>query len=348
MTEDSGKEKVEPTVKSPLRRRLIKAGLMGVAGIGATAVVGHEVAKETKGIGTDVGTFIPIYERHDETIPVERIPKDADILFKEIVYSDVPIFEPPLSSIIHSLKTERNWDKGEELLKYLAENGTEFMVGDVYTSFESGKGLLSKAELIAGAEALYLFFITREKPSEQSDKKISRRKFLRGTAAAAAGWTLLPLATNRTVAGAYSITKNEAARRVFSRLDAAINHLHPEGLDIFFRNLVMADKLLTVAEDFRSRFGKKPKIAFYFGGGHAGIEDFIIAERNFCRGLITSYPSWILKKIVDANGGIEDFSSTRIFHLPRDIDVYDIDGQSVAERKVTDLELKRELEAKLT
>lgn len=79
-----------------------------------------------------------------------------------------------------------------------------------------------------------------------------------------------------------------------------------------FRNLVIADKVLLLAENLKDALGRKVNIGLNIGASHSGIEDFLRAGPEFCRFLITNMPRDVLQKVIDKSGNIESFSSMRI------------------------------------
>ncbi len=58
----------------------------------------------------------------------------------------------------------------------------------------------------------------------------------------------------------------------------------------FFRNVMMADKLLSVASKTKSRKGNNPsKLAFQVEAAHSGIEDFLQVGPDICRALVLAH-----------------------------------------------------------
>lgn len=107
-----------------------------------------------------------------------------------------------------------------------------------------------------------------------------------------------------------SNAEQNAFERISSRLAAIIGHMHPEDHIVFFRNLLFARKLQFFGETLLRDLNRKPNIAYNFGLGHSGVEDFLRLEKQFTLSLLRIYPKDFLKKIVDWNGGIDTFCTS--------------------------------------
>ena len=116
-------------------------------------------------------------------------------------------------------------------------------------------------------------------------------------------------------------------------------HFHPEIFLSVFRSLVMANKLLEVAKEYKERTGQRPRIAFNVGAGHAQMEDFLQVGQDACRKLIAIHPYPILKSSIDNSDGVDNFCTARLFKVS-----VDQGAVEVTERKVVDQELRRQLE----
>ena len=356
MSEASGKEE---HVKNPERRKFLKtAGKLALATAGV-AVLGGIVAneginKEEGGVITESGIFFPLYERHDKGIKVESIPYNLDVLFGEGYFGGQTFSLAPEVILSHKY----NYSGKEvnmfpsKILAFLSQGKTEIMTGDVQTPLMRDIGpMIMVGEAAAGGTlAAWLLSNRRGRSKVDSKAGMGRRKFLRAVMLVGAAWGLskVPLMTTGLLLEPYN---ENAIDRVFSRLAAIESHAHPEESMVFFRNAIMADKLLTVSEDIKERTGKKARIAFQVGSGHAGIEDFLQAGQDFCRGLILAYPKWYLRSTMELNNGIKDFSSARLFKLPENLTQVDIDSggrlSETTERRVVDEKLEKALTLKL-
>lgn len=124
-----------------------------------------------------------------------------------------------------------------------------------------------------------------------------------------------------------------------TRLHGFQSNFHPEDLFIFFRNAVIADKMLVIAEKFYQEEGRKAKIGFSLGISHSGIEDVFGAGTEFCRFVIRQYPDSVLKRVIEANKDIETFCTSVTLELPGDFQESDIETLG----KTRNVNIKRDL-----
>lgn len=332
-----------------LSRRQLLLGSAGAAT--AAAFLANEIPKIKNGIETENGIFIPLYENHVHGIKPEHIPSNTDIFFNET--ADWPQIRPDffLPAILP-----------KEILAVLASQNTEIMVGDAETFFSSPyweKVLLQSsigAGLICAGWATYRYSKTNE---NSQTKKLTRKKFVNNASKVFLLWSATPLLFDLP-ALALSFQDNMALRRLSSRPAALTQHLHPETVEVFFRSLVMADKLLEVARDFQQATGRKARIAFNVGLGHANIEDFLLAGQDFCRKLILAHPDFFLKDAIGRNGGIRNFATARLFKMPTGLKAEDFSGTSptspeqiqkldeITDRHVTDQRLVESLDSRFS
>ncbi len=332
--------------KSFTRRKGV--GLMAkaaVAGLGL-GTIGNEMIKARQGIRTADGFFTPLYERHDIGIKAENIPPDVSVFFREGRFEGYMRADKELilggiggSSDSGEIKNTRIFP--DDILNKLAQQGTEIMIGDITANLEEDL-FLSTAELAAaviGATAVVEANLLK--------KDWARRNLLNKVALGVCLWAAAPFIGG--YANMIGQAQSEAIKRIEGRLYAMQADTHPELLGVFFRNLVMADKLLTVGKEIKAKTGNIPKIGFEVEGGHSGIEDLLLAGDNFCRALILAYPKAILQGIVDKNSGIRDFCSARLLKLSK---TPTADGagnkiEVVGDRRVIDEKLQIDLEQKL-
>ena len=345
------------------RRRVLKYTAVAIA---AGTIISNELIKETHGVPTGSGTFIPLYENHNIGIDPEEIPKDAKIFYKEVASYGGMFAHQAKDIVMDSFDTNQAAlpvGKIEEIkmrlfpeqeLETLAQNKIEIMLGDVRVTRELNQILLMLAESIGGAGlALETLALSKLIPEKTSQARLNRRKLLTtaGYAGGLWGFSNFPLLSLTVLTE--QAEDNDAIKRIADRLYGLQSHLHPELPLVFFRNALKADKLLTVATEYKNRTGEKPKVAFNVGAGHSGIEDFLQAGSNVCRGIILAHPRNFLDLVVEVNGGVEDFSSARLLTLPANLkanEPYEIRTsklKQMTERKVTDTQLVKGLKQKL-
>jgi pheromone shutdown protein TraB len=113
----------------------------------------------------------------------------------------------------------------------------------------------------------------------KTSKTMTRRDFLKllGTSSLAAyfgtqlGEQLGEYLTGSTKGG---LDEKTAIRKIYRFLIKLNEMVHPEThlVILTLRNLIMAQKLITIARDLRSEIGRKPEIGVVVGGAHIGIE----------------------------------------------------------------------------
>lgn len=318
------------------RRTFLKLGLGGGL-IGSAALGVNEYQTLNRGIETPNGTFIPLYEFHTNHVTPDRMPKGTNIYFTELsgVYGQEMYERDPIDVV----------DKAILDKKYiLSQNNTELMVGDVTFNGAVFWAFLSlpTVEAIGGVSA-FLKLQKSENQNEKLDSKVNiRREILKKVGLGLSYWLITPVVASLTMGVPAAITGfdyNNPVARIGARIGSFLDYLHPEHAYALFRSLVMADKLLEVAKDYKERTGKRPQIAFNVGAGHAQIEDFLQAGQGICRKLITMHPYPILQSSFDGVGGVDNFCTARLFKV-----VVDEGRVEVGERKVIDQELRGQLE----
>lgn len=311
-------------------RRDIGRLTLGVAAIGVGRLLqDNEVIKEKRRrIETPEGFFTGVYDMHIETISPERIPIGIDVLFRELA---TPLGEVIINPRKH-LFTRWEGDNTvprlfpEAVLAEVSRRNIPLMLGDIDENVLKSFFLTNAATIptvVASAEGLFLLRNKKKKEKLEgtlpTKRTRRRRQILETGLLASLAWSLSP-ASSGILAGLFDgVVKNNAARTALLRFRNMVEHAHPEELTVFFRNLIMADKLLTVAQTLQDQTGNKPHIGFWVGLGHTGIEELLQAGADFCRTLIAAYPNFILRDLVKRNGGAEIFSSSMLYTLPKDL-----------------------------
>lgn len=192
MAEDKGE--LTKTQSGISRRDFFKKGALIGAGViltGAGINVAETNAVEN-GISTRHGIFFPLYETHYVDIDADKIPKDLDVLFKEVVGWDLLVataksmFEDmtkPYQSKIESKLLS------DSILQKMATNGTEIMVGDVDPRLIKWIGDPTSIDFLAGV-GLGLLTLKKALGKTREEDHGSRRKFLKVAGAAGAAWLM--------------------------------------------------------------------------------------------------------------------------------------------------------------
>lgn len=318
------------------RRHILKLVMGGTSMAGIAALGANEAQAFHAGIETDNGIFTPLYELHSRHVTPDKMPSGTNIYFTEITsIHGRELFEAdPFEVADNALQGYKD---------FLSQNNTELMVGDVFFNEPtmSASFAIPAAEHIGGVSiAAKTKTLPWQIGTEKEDDK--RRRIVKIAGAAVAYWLMSPIMVN-SVGGALSILtnndQNNIPARIATRLAALQQHLHPEFSVSVFRSLVMADKLLEVAKDYREKTGRKARIAFNVGLGHAQIEDFLQVGQDVCRRLITLHPQPILKSSIDHSDGLDNFCTARLFKVSVTQGLVEVE-----ERKVIDQELRGQLE----
>ncbi len=347
--------------------RLTRRNFLRGAGLSAAgAVASRELINGLNGsVSNDDGSLIGLYEthpEHDQILTPEKLDPRATALFIEAIYPQGPfkMDDLPRSEInivfgaSYGLDTRNQKPKftfSDELLAECAQRGIPICVGDVgqeekLTSLQDSDDLipfLTRAVFFASGSA----YLSMDKMARFFDGELPRREFMLRLArlamlGGAAKW----------INGIMRFTDQQIERlqiqplnRVISRLEAMIGHFVPEDSDAFLRNLVMADKLLILAQHQKAQ-NITPNIVFNAHWGHSGVEDFYQLGLPFCHQLIKMYPRHIVQKFIDYSGGVEDFCSVRAIHLTPDFqsttsgNQRDITSGNLSSERIIDEELK--------
>jgi hypothetical protein len=107
-------------------------------------------------------------------------------------------------------------------------------------------------------------------------------------------------------------------RRLFARVQGLLNHTSPENVNLFFRNLYVAHKLLFYAKSSKQDSTVVPSLVYQYHGGHNGIRDFLELGMAGCEQLLLLFPKQFLVDMIDGMGGIDAFCSVRALTLTPD------------------------------
>lgn len=358
--EDQKEIKSSPSKTISRREALRLIGGTALA-IGGALALKKEMNIGSKGIETEHAIFLPFYERHSIGIKENEIPGDLDFWFREGCWPN-----PETPYVMYPgelLRTMQRFVTGEKInpikirsfqdgaLSRLARNGSKIILGDINTSqgiFNqiANSEKIGPAEFVGGliaAVGWFRYAMNKRIEDGKKDKtssifEITRKNFLKGVAAFGITWATLPLASQWPM-GLVSEYNGASVGRILTRLNGFQSNFHPEDLFVFFRNVVIADKMLTITEEFHKGTGAKAKIGFNMGLSHSGIEDFFGAGAEFCRFVIANFPEDVLKKIIGVNKDIETLCTSAVLELPKDFKESDIETYE----KANQVKIKRDL-----
>lgn len=299
---------------TPSRRDVLKAGAVAALATGAAELGTKEISIIKEGVKTPHAVFYPLYERHDQGINPEDIPAFIDGYFREAAMTadDFQLSPEELAFGVFPVN-------GEQILQKLANLKSKLIVGDIsFDQFDAMvKNFTSSENIdqIIGVNAAAIGTAISQL-SKENQSHLTRRNFLKFGAFTLAAWGLTEsiIELVRNVAGDDARQKT-AMSRILQRLYGLVSDTHPEDNILFFRNLVMADKMLFVSELFYKQNNQIARIAYNLGSDHTGIEDFLRAGPDFCRSLLSLYSPQFLGKVVDTVGGLDHLCSVTLIDV---------------------------------
>lgn len=320
------------------RRGLFALGALGA--IEATLIgLSHDGVTEN-GVDTEKATFFPYYDLHSQG-NVVPLRKDLDFFFIEGLQSQYPP-----DTLLEKYMFYDQPVLTDNEIQSVVKNGTSVAVGDVDLGLSpTPVGYVSKELIATGLLMLAETYAAGKIFKKAAEAKFNRRRFLKASIIGAGIWADSAVIGGLPM-GLSSLLQDPHAQRI-SRIFGILSDLHPELSIIFFRNAVIADKLLTLAEVYQKMNGRKQKIGYNLGKGHSGIEDFLKAGLDFCTSIITKFPLPYLQQVVDNSGGLANFCTIKTVKFPPDFDPKDPNSLIKAEQtQVSDIVLYHELQKK--
>lgn len=312
--------------------KVLKAGFLGIAGILGAKEVKTAISRYVQ---TTAGRFYPVYERHDKHAEVQDtiiFPQPCHGFFPEFVSSktmdDLAVRIALDVGVAHDTQTPSvQLILTDQTLSKVIQEQIPLLYGDVHVpNLESSQWAETAVALRTTCAQYAELFLAVHLGSDLKDAllqkrpwhaPLSRRLFLKGslatTAAVATAANERMSTQNWMMEGLNS--ENELVRRAYARVSGVISQLRPEYANEFFRNLVVANKLLLYGEHVQYQGFSQPNIVLQYHGGHSGIEDFLVLGREFCRTLIAQFPTEFLNQCYALNGDSTKFCSLRIIQL---------------------------------
>lgn len=309
-------------------------------------------------IETEDAIYYPLFGRHDRHVDLigafVQNPQQPLVHFGEII-SPAYAFQAmdSLSTLTTTLAGPDGQDYGrmftnEELLYFVKNNikvayeGTN-LNGKYFQGSHTAES--TEAAIVLGVDVGAAIQDTLARVKGES---VLSHKNLLANMGALLGtiWLFSPQALGDVSLALGDLPENNDLRKVklaLNNLAGHINLTHPETMQVFFRNLVIARKLQTLAHvvpDVHAR--EKPAISFLLGMEHTAIQDLLVLGESVTMAGFSLYSKETLKEIVDSNGGIDAFCSTVILS-PKSIF---LDG-TAGKQSYIDQALKEYLEVRL-
>lgn len=338
MSEDSQGEKPKKISRRFFLKRAAKAATGAVLG----GFVLREADHRERGVHTAYGRVKMLYERHGDPLNIKDIPEDTQYFFREEVLpafandsvwnrlkadtAQLDVIDILLAGAVSypgSTREKYTQTFPENLTKHLEEKRIPLILGDVDVgTFRTQdylqqtayvRTLAALGALISGVGLGKLAENRVLKSTGDADKAWDRREFVKVTGVLlAAGIFSHELGA---VINALSASKGEKMPPALETFVRLTTDLHPENVGLFFRNAVMALKILMAGKESQETTGKEPLGAALVEQIHAGIEDFLVLGEDLLRVIIAATPKSILREVVKASGGIEQIASAVVIDL---------------------------------
>lgn len=320
------------------RRRFLKFLGTGALGLAATACTTNELETVKNGyLETSLGRFYDVIERHDyRTIYQDslELPENcAGYLVESGIFPGMMRNTDPLNR--HILNLQDGFDTNppsvrfvfsDSILQRLAQQQVPILMGDYnFNSFARAAGYTGDQEalggrvILGGATQAALATLCGY---EWLHKKIGHRAKLKAAIGGAALILEKPLIeyifeTQQWFTEQYA-NPNPEYRRALARIQGLMSHLSPENINVFFRNVYVAHKLLFYAEQLYKNDHSPHNFLYQYQGGHYGIRDFLQLGQAGCERILLSMSPDFLKVMIEGCGGLYDFCSIRAITLSSD------------------------------
>lgn len=322
------------TTRTINRRKFLAAASTVTAVALGVHELDHEKNLVEKGMfETPDALWHPIYERHDQheqVLTPNNIPPQLKALSLEGVsttfmpsddgkmkkYNDLQV---SVASLFGGDITGHDTTPPSvhsriptQTLEYLKQNHILVAFGDTavdsgdFDSIRQVNAALDLREKI-GQQLMQAGVATAAAGQGLKVAKIDRRGLLRLgglTAAAMGAGKYLPAKYRRELHKKLmdAMKDNDPYVRVWSRLQTISSDLLPEYLNDLLRELLQANKLMTLAKELKSTTqDKKPVIGYNWHLAHRGIEDWLRIGQEITRACILAYPDEVFRQVVAAN-----------------------------------------------
>lgn len=348
--------------KSPERRKFLRKippVLAGTISAIATVLAGRKIRDEvnfekelyeTGWFETNLAKWFAIYEAHHqhEKVLARGIPPSLDVISLEVVIGNKANFNfrHSITNIINAVGWSPNTGPEvtyllvpPETQKYLNENNILLALGDLIPDNpDNNDNNLSEIEMIKIRKVLtndllvVLGGLSLMAGTADESNRISRRRFLKlfGLTAFTSG--LGGLATPIFQNFAHNklleaIEQDNVTKRVWARINTVISNGSPEEIGYLFRELIQANKLMTLAKHLSPKTGSGlPKIGYNWHLGHRGIEDWLRLGQDVTRAMILAFPDAVLRQVYEYNGrDARAFTTIRVFSIPHESSSENID-----------------------
>lgn len=354
---------IQNELKNSSRRRFFgqAAAVIPTAVIAAHEVM-HEkqILKEGK-FSVHGATWYPLYEyqhaKHEEVLNPKNIPNNLQVLSlehplesnREYSGENIPLthLTMPVQDILTAerLGADTKSDKDyplfpEETITYLQENNIPLVLGDIEYTGKNSMGLpvdISQTDSDELRKRIGQILIdvgvgagVGEKVAEKviDSETIDRRGFLgklgAGMVAAGVAAYAPPVLRYELHDKVVEESDDKIKKRIWARINSINSNLLPEHLNDLFRELIQANKLLTLAEHLKNKENNdNPNIGYNWHLGHRGIEDWLRLGPDITREIILAFPKELLTEVIAANADKRALYAMRLVDVPKSFTIED-------------------------
>lgn len=289
---------------------------------------------------TSLGRFYDVVERHDRRSKIQdklNFPENCKgYLAESALMKSALLTDDPLSNLVmtggsgeDTVPPSLIFVFSESILGQAAAKSVPLLFGDfnfpkiLREANYSTVQMVSRFRNLAGA--VLSVGLGAACVQDWRYRRTSHRAKLKIALGGTAAFLTTPLL--KLVFGSHQFFMNQYAsedteyRRAAARVDGLLSYLTPENINVFFRNLCIAHKLLFYAQELQHKTGKKPNYVYQYHGGHNGIVDFLRLGLPKCEELLLLLPADFLKIVIEGTGGLRDFCSIRAITLTPDFQV---------------------------
>ncbi len=342
------------------------------ASLGVNEINHEKQLAETETFETEQAVYKTNYERHDQhekAVAPESIPQNLDALSLE-GNLEFHSFDEKRGKAIKSnvlqakatsiLIASYNNDPSSphqilppSTLQQLEQNNISVALGDVrYKGLDNSLSVAETRNLrlkiaeklgISGAALLAVGEIAKQ-------LKIDRRGFLNiaglATITAASG-LYFPEKTREELHNKLmdSMQENSPQQRIWARITTISKDMRPEELNDLFRELIQANKLMTLAENLKDKSkGTKPFIGYNWHLGHRGIEDWLRLGPEITRQTLLLFPDKIWKETLEANNNDPRMLyAIRLIQPPKNFKYQIIDSSTISHTTIDETKIRDEI-----
>ncbi|MEK7141595.1 MAG: hypothetical protein AAB800_03570 [Patescibacteria group bacterium] len=315
------------------RRDVLKLIGFAVGSHAANTVMAKETMHEaelllTGEFGTPLAQWRPLYEihpKHEDVFSPDNLPPNLDIVSLEgITFTTYAENDSTVQESVYTMNPDslflghlEGYDTPNSVpqkafplqtLDHMKKHAIKAGFGDMayipdMVTYDPDEELKTRKNIGA---ALMVGGVATGAAGTARSRSLTRRNFLQtggvvgfGVGLAAFAPPALRKPMHEAVMASYDHGK--IAQRIVGRLNTIHKDLLPEYLNALFRELMQANKLMTIAQSLSDTKAAKPYIGYNWHLGHSGIEDWLRLGPELTRRCISLYPESVLRQVIKVN-----------------------------------------------